>query len=128
MTRVSKFQRGSGSYRCTSCRKMTRETGDSESSVEMCKQCYYEAGLENEHQDGYHDADDLGPNTDCPMCRTAAALAGYKADKAIKALVIERVSKLARDLAEETGIDPVRLAKFDTYADRAWRDTLTQGD
>lgn len=39
-----------------------------------CRFCFEEAGLENEHQDGYHDADNdvydenYGPNANCPMC------------------------------------------------------------
>lgn len=35
----------------------------------MCTHCYDEAGLENEHADGYHD-DAL--NTECPVCNDQA--------------------------------------------------------
>lgn len=58
----------SGVYTCKCCGKRTRETGECESGVGLCVTCYNEAGLENEHQDGYHDV----PNANCPMCRGAA--------------------------------------------------------
>jgi rubrerythrin len=53
-------------YACRCCGKRTRETGDDESSVGLCKRCYYEGGLENEHSDGYHDD---APHADCPICK-----------------------------------------------------------
>lgn len=62
----ARFQRGSGAYKCRCCGKTTRETGNGESSVQLCKQCYYEGGLENEHSDGYHDD---APHVDCPICK-----------------------------------------------------------
>lgn len=54
-----------GTYTCRSCQKLTRETGGDESSVELCRACYDEAGWENEHGDGFHvDA----PVSECPYC------------------------------------------------------------
>jgi len=55
---VSKFEGGiSGTvYTCGNCKKRTRETGYGESSCQLCKRCYEEAGYENEHSDnGGHD-------------------------------------------------------------------------
>ena len=55
---VSRFEGGiSGTvYTCFVCKKRTRETGDGESSCQLCKRCYEEAGYENEHSDnGGHD-------------------------------------------------------------------------
>ena len=71
-----RMRAGSGIYRCSDCGKLTRETGNSESLLGdgVCRSCYDEAGLENEHQDGYHDATEenrkngFGFNEDCPMC------------------------------------------------------------
>lgn len=41
----------------------------------LCDKCYDIAGLENEHQDGQHDADgEYGPDSRCPMC-TGVAIA-----------------------------------------------------
>lgn len=36
--------------------------------VDLCPTCYDEAGLENEHSDGYHEEE---PDPDCPDCRSA---------------------------------------------------------
>jgi hypothetical protein len=55
-----------GVYVCKACGKRTRETGECESGVELCRDCYEDAGYENEHQDGYHDDE---PNPSCPWCR-----------------------------------------------------------
>ena len=65
---TSKFQRGSGVYTCRNCNKTTRETGEGEAGLELCANCFYEGGLENEHYDGYHNAEEDGPNADCPLC------------------------------------------------------------
>lgn len=42
-----KFQRGSGTYKCDECGKLTRETGEGESLVRLCLRCYTLGGLEN---------------------------------------------------------------------------------
>jgi hypothetical protein len=34
----------------------------------MCDDCYDVAGIENEHVDGAHEADDMGPRDNCPLC------------------------------------------------------------
>lgn len=50
--RNSKFRKGSGTYKCQSCGKMTRETGHGESDCELCVYCYEVAGEYNGLQDG----------------------------------------------------------------------------
>ena len=57
MNKISKFQNRSAVYKCASCGKQTRETGDGESSVEMCAACYEIAGMENQHSDEGHKGD-----------------------------------------------------------------------
>jgi len=47
-----RFVRGSGTYKCGDCGKMTRETGEGESQCNMCRRCYMIAGLENSLSDG----------------------------------------------------------------------------
>lgn len=62
----SRFQRGSGVYVCRICSKRTRETGEGESSVELCFACYERAGWENTHSDEDHSAEE--PGDGCPIC------------------------------------------------------------
>jgi len=66
--KVSKFQGGQKGavYTCHECGKKTRETGYSESSVGLCKDCYEDAGLYNMHQDD-HSKDE--PDVDCKWCK-----------------------------------------------------------
>ena len=76
MANVSKVQGGfNGSvYTCVNCKRRTRETGDGESDLQLCKQCYLEAGYENEHLDnGCHDYEGhIGSaehaKAHCPIC------------------------------------------------------------
>ena len=60
-------------YKCVVCEKMTRETGDGESQVEMCKQCYFEGGQENQHSDCHY-----GNMEDCHACQEANKDKGYE--------------------------------------------------
>lgn len=69
----SRFQRGSGAYKCGSCGKTTRETGQGESSVELCAQCYFEGGQENLHTDNH-----IGRMADCLACQQAFKTEGYE--------------------------------------------------
>lgn len=69
--RISKFYRGSATYKCIICGKQTRDTGQGEGSTVYdgegyCAKCYEEAGYENEHSDGCHE-DEYEPK--CPTCR-----------------------------------------------------------
>lgn len=40
MTLNRYFRQGSGAYKCLECGKTTRETGEGESHVRLCKLCY----------------------------------------------------------------------------------------
>jgi hypothetical protein len=59
-------------YRCYSCQKdkPAHEWTRDSSGIDLCAACYDEAGLEDEHQDGYHAEE---PVSDCPMCRAEAS-------------------------------------------------------
>lgn len=48
---ISKFNKH-GCYICLACGKKTRDTGNDEASVELCKKCYNEAMEENQKVDG----------------------------------------------------------------------------
>jgi len=47
-----RFQQGSGSYECVICGALTRETGEGESEVQMCRTDYLLDGLYNSWMDG----------------------------------------------------------------------------
>lgn len=67
--KVKTFQRGRSTYTCRVCTKQTRNTGD-EGSADLCADCYDEAGVENEHLDGYHDE----PHAHCPACQDSQCI------------------------------------------------------
>ena len=50
--RNSQYRSGSGVFNCSLCGKKTRETGEGNSSVQLCAFCYEEAMLENSLSDG----------------------------------------------------------------------------
>lgn len=79
MKNRSHFQSGSGVYTCKSCNKRTRETGEGESDLGLCKKCYVEAGFENEHSDtgGDHNGEGSMPQW-CPTCREEAEDMAFK--------------------------------------------------
>ena len=73
--RVHRFQSRAFSkptYKCRCCNKTTRETGDDESSVELCRACYRDATAENDHLDN-HDT----PVDGCRFCIAEAAGEGW---------------------------------------------------
>lgn len=76
LARPTTFARGSGCYDCRCCKKKTRETGEGESQVKLCRQCYDDAGYENDHEDGNHETQKWQA---CPTCR-AQAKPGDKLD------------------------------------------------
>jgi hypothetical protein len=49
------------------CGRKLDPTNSDAMGVDLCPPCYDEAGLENEHSDGYHDQ----PVADCPACKDA---------------------------------------------------------
>lgn len=66
MKKNSTFKRGTGCYTCRVCSKQTRETGDSESEVQLCAACFYYAGWENMHSDNGHSESNV--DAECPVC------------------------------------------------------------
>lgn len=53
MNRVNnRFAKGSGAYKCRSCGRLTRATGQDGSQVQLCGDCFDLAGTENSMQDG----------------------------------------------------------------------------
>lgn len=74
-TQPKRFTKGTnrGTKVCIECKRTTWDSYIDRSSG-LCMQnpngvsCYDVAGLENEHQDGYHDVRENGRNRDCPMC------------------------------------------------------------
>lgn len=50
---VSKFRRGSSTFRCNVCERLTRETGVQGLGMKICPQCFELAGIENEISDGH---------------------------------------------------------------------------
>jgi len=64
----SRFKRGSGQYKCHACGKQTRETGDDESSCQLCRACFRDSSWENHHNDNH----DLAvAKESCNECKTA---------------------------------------------------------
>lgn len=51
--------------KCEGCGKLTAMV-QGDATTQLCRKCYDEAGLENEHEDGLHDD---SPVADCPTCR-----------------------------------------------------------
>lgn len=51
MTRRSGFERGTGSYRCECCGRLTRATGVQSVGSRLCPDCYELAGIYNVLQD-----------------------------------------------------------------------------
>jgi len=54
-----RFEKYSAIYTCRICDRRTRETGDSESYVGLCADCYNLGGLDNELSDGCIEQDEF---------------------------------------------------------------------
>lgn len=63
------FKQGSGCFQCQVCGKRTRDVDGENGPCQLCPRCYYLAGLENEHNDGYHREK---AHPDCPQCALLA--------------------------------------------------------
>lgn len=61
----NRFQKNSGVYTCISCGKKTRDTGNDETSCQLCKKCYVIGSIENHHNDNGH----TGSIKDCDDCQ-----------------------------------------------------------
>lgn len=64
----SHFKTGKSVFPCGRCHKRTRDTGNSERSLNMCKACIIESETENSHFDGVHDG---APEPTCSLCQKA---------------------------------------------------------
>lgn len=62
-----RFARGSGTYKCGSCGKLTRETGEGESGCGLCLLCYERSSCENSLSDN-----GWGQHGDLEDCKTVA--------------------------------------------------------
>lgn len=49
--KFDRFQKGSAVFPCTQCGKHTRETGEGESQLKLCKRCIFEVYVENAASD-----------------------------------------------------------------------------
>lgn len=56
---ASRFQRGSGCYKCEACGRKTRNTGAQSMGSKTCEQCWDLAGIENEISDGHETVETL---------------------------------------------------------------------
>jgi len=64
-----RFQRGSGVYTCHCCGKQTRDTGNGEAGLDLCRACYEDATDENYHLDNH---DPEHPEAGCRFCEAEA--------------------------------------------------------
>lgn len=62
--KIARIKKFIGTYNCIVCNKLTRETGDGESSVEMCADCYEWESMQNLHSDDDH----AGAMEECQEC------------------------------------------------------------
>lgn len=51
--KISKFHKGSSTFKCNICGRGTRDTGIQSAGNKICPQCYELAGIENEISDGH---------------------------------------------------------------------------
>jgi hypothetical protein len=90
------FNRGrnAGTFTCTVCG--TRRQLANMEATNVCTDCYDVAGIENEHQDGYH-ADQ--PAADCPMCKPKGRHVLTAAERGIGGRIAaqKRLAKAARE-------------------------------
>ena len=56
-----------GTYKCVECGKQTRETGNGESALKMCKRCDIVTSYENYHSDNCENGKSF---EDCPECQS----------------------------------------------------------
>jgi len=82
----SRKNRASSTYTCEACDKRTRETGYGESDLRLCKRCYVESGMENEHSDAVGtNKEHISPVYEegfiCPACVEDKVLASEGSDQ-----------------------------------------------
>lgn len=66
---------------CATCGKRMNKINRSEENPELCKKCLEKAGIENAHQDGYHN-DEADPN--CADCNVEIQAEKVKEEKVLK--------------------------------------------
>lgn len=49
---ISQFRRGSSTFECQVCKRLTRDTGTQSIGNHICPQCFELAGIENSISDG----------------------------------------------------------------------------
>jgi hypothetical protein len=57
--------------KCRGCGKPCHSSIEGCQGICLCRKCFDEANLENEHNDGYHDDDQYGPQSECKQCKGA---------------------------------------------------------
>jgi hypothetical protein len=73
MAKRNTFTKAAGStYKCDTCGRGTRNTGDQPIGSRLCPQCYELAGIENEISDGYRTQADAQPQIDNLMAAIRA--------------------------------------------------------
>lgn len=48
---ANRFKKGSGVFKCGSCKRSTRDTGGDNTDVGQCEECYEIGGIENQISD-----------------------------------------------------------------------------
>ena len=113
---VSKFRRGSSTFNCNTCGRLTRDTVGT--NVQSCEQCYELAGLQNSLWDGCFDEGDI-PARD-----------GYLRVLVEKGIDAEKIKAEFKDLfsfqkAEEPKQEAVEPQSHETR--EQWLTALTDG-
>jgi len=90
MANASRFQRGSGVYKCGCCGRATRATGrgDNENNG-LCAECYDLAGYENEVSD--YGVDSLSDSSKREMMRLYALIAEKGGDNSSFSDVVQQI-------------------------------------
>jgi len=71
MRTKQKFSRRNQPVECRMCKKLTTwSDSNGYAGLALCKACFEEASLENEHFDGYHAET---PHKACPHCQKGVA-------------------------------------------------------
>ncbi len=72
------FKKGSGCFACSSCGKLTRNTGDNEA---VCPLCYEKGGCENALSDAGYEGDVEAVFADCKTPDECYAVLNEELDK-----------------------------------------------
>jgi len=64
--KYNKFSANNKVANCRVCEKKTHSSIGGDLDIQLCRRCYDEANMENEHNDGHHIDK---PNPKCPFCK-----------------------------------------------------------